>query len=228
MNICKVEDCENRVKAYGYCTLHHLRLKKHGSLEKPVKGDGRRTHPQYYNWIVNKQKNNLCEEWLDFHTFAIAIGERPSSNHFLRKIDKEQLLSPTNFQWVEFLKREVGELAKSWYARKWKKRTTEHPEINSRFGALKNSGIPWRERIKLGEQMLETQNHLCAICRNPETQLNPRSDKKVRLALDHCHKTNKLRGMLCWRCNTTLGKVEDSIPLLKEMIAYLEKYSEPE
>lgn len=40
---------------------------------------------------------------------------------------------------------------------------------------------------------------------------------------DHDHQTREFRGWLCERCNTTLGRVRDSVSLLKRFIGYLEK-----
>ena len=64
-------------------------------------------------------------------------------------------------------------------------------------------------------RMLEMQNYGCAICKN-----KPRN---YRLAVDHCHKTGKIRGLLCKRCNhDLLGAAYDSIPMLARAISYLE------
>jgi hypothetical protein len=41
------------------------------------------------------------------------------------------------------------------------------------------------------------------------------------LVMDHCHKTNKFRGLLCAEHNLGLGKFQDSIPHLEAAIAYL-------
>lgn len=65
--------------------------------------------------------------------------------------------------------------------------------------------------------LLEKQNHVCRICNQPE--LNPR---KGQLSVDHCHKTNKVRGLLCDRCNNLLGRSNDSISLLINAINYLQ------
>jgi hypothetical protein len=69
--------------------------------------------------------------------------------------------------------------------------------------------------------MLMSQNGFCKICKQPETKLF--RGKLTRLAVDHCHKTGKVRGLLCWSCNTTLGKVKDSIDLLLNMANYLKE-----
>lgn len=72
------------------------------------------------------------------------------------------------------------------------------------------------------QKLFEIQNGLCEICKQPETA--KRNGKIKRLAVDHDHNSNKVRGLLCQSCNTMLGKGRDSINLLKSAINYLEKY----
>ncbi len=59
----------------------------------------------------------------------------------------------------------------------------------------------------------------CEICGGP-----PKRGNKF-LAIDHCHTTGELRGMLCDFCNTALGKFKDSEELLINAIKYLRKYN---
>ena len=46
-----------------------------------------------------------------------------------------------------------------------------------------------------------------------------------RLVIDHCHKTNQLRGLLCDQCNNLLGRAKDNTETLKNAIKYLTKCS---
>lgn len=50
----------------------------------------------------------------------------------------------------------------------------------------------------------------CALC-----------NKQADLFIDHCHKTQKIRGLLCLQCNTALGNFQDDVLLLKKAIQYL-------
>jgi hypothetical protein len=63
------------------------------------------------------------------------------------------------------------------------------------------------------EAMIAAQNGVCAICGQPD---------KTRLAVDHCHQTRRLRGMLCRPCNLGLGCFKDDVERLKKAIDYLE------
>ncbi len=69
---------------------------------------------------------------------------------------------------------------------------------------------------------LKKQGGVCAICRNKET--TKRNGKLKSLAVDHNHKTNKNRGLLCYNCNTALGKFKEDISLLYDAIEYLKRY----
>lgn len=59
-------------------------------------------------------------------------------------------------------------------------------------------------------RMLVEQNYECLIC-----------NKKTRLVVDHCHKTNKVRGLICHHCNTALGMFRDDAELLETAKNYL-------
>lgn len=58
---------------------------------------------------------------------------------------------------------------------------------------------------------------LCKLCQEPF-----KTDKRSR-QIDHCHKTGKVRGVLCYACNTGLGKFRDDPVLLRRAILYIEK-----
>jgi hypothetical protein len=59
------------------------------------------------------------------------------------------------------------------------------------------------------------QNDLCKIC------IKPNSKRYGRLSVDHCHKTNKVRGLLCDKCNMAIGLLYDDITILNNVINYL-------
>jgi hypothetical protein len=67
-------------------------------------------------------------------------------------------------------------------------------------------------------EKLKNQEHKCAICRCDETEAF-----KGLLFVDHCHKTNKVRGLLCHHCNTALGKFRESKQILQKAMMYLDQ-----
>lgn len=58
--------------------------------------------------------------------------------------------------------------------------------------------------------ILKSQDGKCKICRS-----------NIKLHLDHCHTTGKVRGILCSMCNHGIGNFKDNIELMKKAIEYL-------
>jgi len=83
----------------------------------------------------------------------------------------------------------------------------------------RSSGLQKKYGITLEdyEQMLEEQNGCCAICGVD----NPQCAGHVNLSVDHCHETGKVRGLLCGPCNSTLGRFEPDLEVLKKVLEYL-------
>ena len=73
-------------------------------------------------------------------------------------------------------------------------------------------------------KMHAEQNGRCAICKEVETRKSRTDGKICALAIDHCHKSGKIRNLLCHDCNTGLGKFKDNTELMKKAILYLEKH----
>ena len=69
-------------------------------------------------------------------------------------------------------------------------------------------------------EMYHLQNHSCKICKTP----NYLADRKG-LQVDHCHRTGKVRALLCPKCNTLLGICNDNIDRLESSILYLKEHS---
>src|SRR5271157_4560843 len=75
------------------------------------------------------------------------------------------------------------------------------------------------------EELLATQNGLCAICQEPTTE-------KLQVDHDHacCSGTNRItcgkciRGLLCKQCNRMLGFAKDDPARLRRAAEYLEKF----
>lgn len=85
--------------------------------------------------------------------------------------------------------------------------------------------INWRAHIKreygisadFYMELLKAQKNRCAIC-----NIKPGKEDK-KLAVEHCHETMRIRGLVCVPCNTGLGGFKDKIKSLKEAIKYLTK-----
>jgi hypothetical protein len=75
------------------------------------------------------------------------------------------------------------------------------------------------------QEMLREQDNVCAICGKPERRPDKASGKIKDLAIDHCHKSNVVRALLCSNCNRALGLFNDDPALLVKAQAYVLKYS---
>lgn len=94
------------------------------------------------------------------------------------------------------------------------------------FNVEKEKARALRESFKLElhqyRQMLADQNGVCAICKQPEN--HKRNGKIKALAVDHCHDTGIIRGLLCSDCNTAIGKLKDSPDVIRSALNYLEHH----
>lgn len=68
--------------------------------------------------------------------------------------------------------------------------------------------------------LFSEQDGKCAICLKPLVF----GDKET--SVDHCHKTGKVRGLLCFSCNTGLGRFSDDPRLLRIAYLYLVRSSQ--
>ncbi|MBZ9594995.1 MULTISPECIES: endonuclease VII domain-containing protein [Streptomyces] len=83
--------------------------------------------------------------------------------------------------------------------------------IQGRAGHLKRSyGMTEADR----DEMIAAQDGLCCICL-----------KAPAVHVDHCHKTGRVRGVLCFNCNTAIGKLGDDPDAARRVVSYLEGHA---
>lgn len=214
---CTVSGCTNPQKhlTLKLCQKHLFRYSRHGSIEQPRNTDwgARETHPLYqvYHW-QRRKPNGMCKEWSDdFWLFVDAVSPRPDG-HTLRKHDLKQPIGPGNWYWKEST---PSKDAAAWQ-KAWRERNPEK---------IKNTNLKKTYGITLEEynRMSVAQNHCCAICGGKETRVDKNGAVRF-MPVDHCHKTGKIRALLCTSCNTALGGFKDDPELLRKAAAYIEKY----
>lgn len=85
----------------------------------------------------------------------------------------------------------------------------------------KASVLKWKFGLTLEqyESILRKQKGVCAICKLQNS--NGR-----QLAVDHNHETGAIRGLLCGKCNQSLGLFQNSIDNLKVAAKYLRRNCE--
>lgn len=95
-----------------------------------------------------------------------------------------------------------------------KRKTYEkYKEVNK--SKLRNFTLKRKYGITLEvyQILFEQQNGVCAICK--------RSEERRTLAVDHNHKTGKVRGLLCGSCNRALGLFNDDPEILATAREYV-------
>ena len=104
----------------------------------------------------------------------------------------------------------------------WRKNNPEKNAVANRrrYGKPRNNhfGVSCVEYKK----MFNSQNGVCAICGLPERSRHKGIIKS--LCVDHCHETGKTRGLLCTRCNSGIGFLQDDLDLLASASSYLLNY----
>lgn len=106
-------------------------------------------------------------------------------------------------------------------SRDWAKRNPErarrisrkHEKTRKRFGnIIKKYGLTEAAY----DEILEAQDHTCPICQRKLIRAHRHT------VVDHCHQTNRVRGILCRNCNTGIGQLRDDPKLLLRAARYLE------
>jgi hypothetical protein len=122
------------------------------------------------------------------------------------------------------LRERIGEAAlKAYHCQKTKEWRVRHPDYKAVRDPIATRAS--KLRIKFGvtleeyERLLVLQDGVCAICKRP-------CSSGRRLAVDHCHKTGMIRGLLCKACNTAIGFLDDSTHLLDRAMSYLRTAAE--
>lgn len=100
-----------------------------------------------------------------------------------------------------------------------KKKHKMSAEAQRHYGLMRDYGID----LAKYQEMLLAQNGVCAICSKPETSVV--NGKIKHLAVDHCHNSEKIRGLLCARCNQAVGLFGEDVNVLSKAIEYLRKYN---
>jgi len=126
-------------------------------------------------------------------------------------VDNKERIDTQNNSWKYKNTKKYKEVRKKWLEKN-KEKINEYKRkeyFRRKFGI----------EIFQYDELFKKQKGRCAICKKPQSEF------KRKFALDHCHKTNKIRGLLCTNCNTGIGFLNDNIDNLKNAIQYLRKFN---
>jgi len=94
-----------------------------------------------------------------------------------------------------------------------------HYEVYGRDSHYKrNYGVTQHEYNLL----VAKQNNKCKVCESDAGE-----GQFTRLVVDHCHKSNEFRGLICQGCNMALGNAKDNPETLRKLADYLDEYYDP-
>ena len=121
------------------------------------------------------------------------------------------------------------------YSRKWCERNREkNKEYNRQWRAKGGAkqmrakelvkkywpGLTNDEALEEYQAWFDEQNGKCAVCNTHQDKLGQ------TLAVDHCHETMQVRGLLCFNCNIGIGKLGDTYKDLVKAAKYLWKFEQ--
>lgn len=102
----------------------------------------------------------------------------------------------------------------NWYSKLCNKCKNKKYNYNHRKAFLKYvHGISEQDY----NDLFNKQKGRCGICGEHQSKF------RNSLHIDHVHKTDKIRGLLCMKCNTALGSFNDNPDILFNAIQYLRR-----
>ena len=89
--------------------------------------------------------------------------------------------------------------------------------------ATRQDNLKYRYGIDQEEYdaILKSQGNKCKICNTKHTAHKP-------LCVDHCHNSTRVRGLLCKKCNTSLGLLREDPKIMVNALLYLDAYHKEE
>ena len=151
-----------------------------------------------------------CKTWKPFSEYA--TNGRPKAFVKWRRNDgRRKPLAPDGRKYHSFCRPCNSESQKVW-----RKKNGKHWSRKRLYGIT-------REEY---QALIDAQDGACAICGDTKMPIDPRTGHKYDLAVDHDHKTGKVRELLCPNCNNGLGCFKDDPKLLHLAIQYLVKHQE--
>lgn len=131
---CSVATCEKPIcNKRGMCGMHYRRFMKWGDVNYTkikLEYHGMNDAPEYKVWAGMKRrclnKNDpsyagygakgvtVCDEWVhSFQAFYDHIGERPSAEHSIDRIDNSKGYEPNNVRWATKLQQSINRTVKA-------------------------------------------------------------------------------------------------------------------
>lgn len=175
----------------------------------------------YFNLHDGVNPRNVCKMCQRRYSKEKEV-ERRKNNKYLH-IDETALKQCTRCKQTKVLKEFPLNRAKKHGVDSWcascvsiaakERLKNQTAEDRYRYRLVKEYGITFEQK----EGLFESQGKKCGACGE---EMPP--DLKKVWPVDHCHTTGRIRGVICYTCNTSLGMARDSIETLHKLIVYLQ------
>lgn len=200
--ICSVAGCTQPSRSKGFCPSHYACKAQHPlkTIWKLIRSRSKENHPA----------RKYPAAWDDFDVFLKEVGPRPTPEHQLRHLDPDKPYAKDNIVWLPPL---PG------------RRHSESPEEQSTYQKAWNLRRHYKMTVDEYEAILDSQGGVCALCKEAETRTIKRNGRIRLLSVDHCHRTNRNRGLLCGHCNQGIGHFRDDPALLRAAADYIERHA---
>jgi len=187
---------------------------------------------EYKSKWYQENKEQIHEKYVEDKEKKKARAKKYHEEHREEILAKQKIYRDNNKEKCAIAKAKCYYQSKEEYSQSRKEYYQKNKErILSQVKKYRDNNIDAikdRNRVKnyglvLGDfdKMIISQDNKCCIC-NKELGVGK------EIAIDHCHTSGNVRGILCSGCNLMLGMAYDDIEIFKSAILYLEKHSNKE
>jgi hypothetical protein len=118
---------------------------------------------------------------------------------------------------------EISRRYRERHPEKMKEAQKKYRDANKQYMSERQRKYQLRDKYGITDEdynnMFISQDGKCAICGTSD-----QTGKWQRFGVDHCHKTGKVRALLCNECNRGMGLLKDNAELLRKAADYLDSH----
>jgi len=190
------------------CNAHYLRWRKHGDTQPDIPIRGRSRGVEFCSTGCGKVV--LARGWCATHYQRWRTTGSPGGAELLRisgdpdATEKRCTVCGEVRPIEDFYKTSRVRDGRFSYCRFCAIRQNKSQSLRRKYGLT----------ITDRDALVAAQKGACPICK----------ETPAKLVIDHCHRSGKVRALLCDRCNRLLGVAGDDVALLQASIRFLKKH----